>query len=54
MSSHEILPYAAPILFAAMVAITTGLSYRRIMKKYPTVNAEKSSQYRAAELKKPA
>ena len=46
MSSHEILPYAAPILFAAMVAVTTGLSYRRIMKKYP---AEKPSEFRAAE-----
>ncbi|WP_441241063.1 hypothetical protein [Tardiphaga sp. 768_D3_N2_1] len=35
MSSSDILPYAAPVLFAAMVAITSWLSYRRIMRKYP-------------------
>ncbi|SEI19800.1 hypothetical protein [Tardiphaga sp. OK245] len=44
MNSLDILPFAAPILFAAMVSITSWLSYRRIMKKYPNVVAHKPTE----------
>jgi hypothetical protein len=51
MKGHEILPYAAPVIFSAMVAITSWLSYRRIMKKYPTVRA---AGVQARGIEKPA
>jgi hypothetical protein len=51
MRSLEILPYAAPLLFAAAVAATTWLSYRRITQKYPTVTTEKLSDLQPANLK---
>jgi hypothetical protein len=54
VKGHDILPYAAPIIFSAMVAITSWLSYRRIMKKYPPASAGKASNYANAEIKKPA
>ena len=54
MKGHDILPYAAPIIFSAMVAITSWLSYRRIMKKYPTVRTGKPSGYANAEIKESA
>ncbi|MDO9442068.1 MAG: hypothetical protein Q7T73_14355 [Beijerinckiaceae bacterium] len=54
MKGHDILPYAAPIIFSAMVAITSWLSYRRIMKKYPAARPGKPSGFANAEIKKPA
>lgn len=51
MSSLEILPYAAPLLFAAVVAATTWLSYRRITHKYPTVKTAKLPDLQPANLK---
>jgi hypothetical protein len=53
MSSHELLPYAAITGYSAMVAITTWLSYRRIMRKYPPTNVGTSPAYSASGLKPP-
>jgi hypothetical protein len=57
MNSLEILPYAAPVLFAAAVSVTAWLSYRRIIHKYPTITAEQPRNYKPPKLnnsKRPA
>jgi hypothetical protein len=35
MNKGDIVIFAAPLIYAGAVALTTWLSYRRIMKKYP-------------------
>jgi hypothetical protein len=44
MSSIDILAFAAPIMFSFAVAMTSWLSYRRIMKKYPAKPVAPKSQ----------
>lgn len=49
MNSRDILPYAAVVMYAAMVLITSWLSYRRILRKYPKQDAP----YQPTEAKRP-